>query len=108
VSELLEAAVDGDVDRACRVTTRLSPDDLTEYLAVTASVVESAGGIDALAITDNLGRQMGSGHVVEVRVGDSAVVIEFMVTQNSGTYLVGIPASAPDVGATPTSDPNPP
>ena len=107
VRELLSAAAEGDLDRACKVTTELSVDDLRGNLAEIGAFVNEAGGVASLALQENVSLQMGSEHFVEVQIYDSTAVVMFSVIQRGDRYVVGIPDGSPYDGVEPTSNPNP-
>jgi hypothetical protein len=109
VQELLAAAVDGDAERACRVTTPLSEEDMNANLGDIGAFVSGAGGLDVLSVREDASAQMGATRLVEVGVMDSPARVEFWVVEESQQFLVTVP-SADDGGSSDeeTSDPGPP
>jgi hypothetical protein len=106
---LLAAAVEGNSERACGVTTPLSVEDTSANLAEVGAFVSGAGGLDALSVREDVNAQLGSAHLVEVGVVDSPARVEFWVVEDSSQrFLVTVPPSD-DSGSSDeeTSDPGP-
>ncbi len=107
VEILLGAADAKDNDAACRVTPQVSADVLASNLAEISTFITESGGIKKVTATEIVEKQLGRGHIVEVTRHDAPEIMEFMVYDEDGRFLVGIsdPETEELAGETPTTTP---
>ena len=106
VSMLLDTATTGDIAAACKVTVKISDDDLRANLAEVNAHVESVGGRDKVTVVDVPDAQVGTLHLVDVLTVGSTEAVHFTVERADGRYLVVSPPSTPPDDEE-TTDPNP-
>lgn len=105
VETLIEAAASADLARACTVTSRASDEVLESTVDDVAQLVEEAGGVEVLRVSERTDLQMGSSFVVEVAGAATKPTVQFVVTQSGGRYLVGI--SDVGIGTSEAANPTP-
>jgi hypothetical protein len=91
VDLLVRAAVENDLELACRVTTNLSNEELDANLAEIRGFVSAVGGIGAVSAIERPDERLGGAYFVDLQVTDSTASLKFMLGRHDGMYLVDVP-----------------